>query len=679
MHCLVEKLTLANWLGQIFPLALNRPIKTVWVVDAKPFVLKMAAKMGDWFGIQVETLQFRLVDIKDDQGLFVRLRMFSQDLPALQKAILSCYPLEQLRGLPGRQRLLSFVFKQMTEESWHLQSSLHRALLLIEVCRWKMKQVASDQHPSLLLLKRRPWFQLIQQYGKKYQAEVSALLPQVYVEVRRPWLRKLFLWFQWLRWRLTHRPVRASENFTGEENHLPKLGTEYYAQFNLNRPELYSDFFFWHASSFLAKDIVAFFNFVRDPLDQEKLTELNQAGIKTVVLHPKATRVSHPIPIKPRFRYPTGRPKLPSPLFRSLAKPERWWLKHTVEEYEHQKAYWLHIFSSQAVRVYLSWFRYEAAHCAITDALQELGGVMAIYQRALDTNPMIDSRIDTDVFFGFSHFVADIERKNESIIPYFIVTGYIGDHRFPLLKKPALEVRKKLMDHGAKKILAYTDENSAADSRWHTGHEFMRENYAFLLPKVLAHPWFGLILKPKIPSTLRRRLGPLAPLLDEAIATGRCYLFEGGRLHGHYPPAIAGLAADVVVHGHLAAGTAALECALAGVPTLLMDREGWGSSPLYDLGVGKVVFNDWNHLWEVCLEQWHGSQRVPGFGDWSGLLDQMDPFRDGRAAERIGTYLQWMIEDFKAGCKRATAMANAAQRYAEQWGQDKVLAINTHG
>ena len=132
---------------------------------------------------------------------------------------------------------------------------------------------------------------------------------------------------------------------------------------------------------------------------------------------------------------------------------------------------------------------------------------------------------------------------------------------------------------------------------------------------------------------------------------------------------------NVLIHGHLTAGTAGAECALAGVPTLLVDQEGWVGSPLYRLGVGQVVFTDWEALWKACLEHWARPGGVPGFGDWSAMLDELDPFRDGRAAERMGTYLQWLLEGFKAGKGRDTVMAEAAERYTARWGKDKIVQI----
>lgn len=278
--------------------------------------------------------------------------------------------------------------------------------------------------------------------------------------------------------------------------------------------------------------------------------------------------------------------------------------------------------------------------------------------------------------FGFSAVSADMERRAGSRIPYYVVTGYLGDHRFAALRAEAQHVRQQLHQRGVKHILAYSDENSHADERWSFGHGMTRENYAFLLERVLEEPWLAVLMKPKIPSTLRQRLGPVAELLERAEATGRCLVYEGGALHGSCPPAAAALAADVMVHGHLCAATAGVEAALAGVPTLMLDREGWSVSPLYRLGVGRVVFTEWPALWKACREHWERPGGVPGFGDWSPMLQELDPFRDGRAAERMGTYLQWLLEGFREGLDRDTVMANAAERYTALWGKDKVTHVN---
>ena len=163
--------------------------------------------------------------------------------------------------------------------------------------------------------------------------------------------------------------------------------------------------------------------------------------------------------------------------------------------------------------------------------------------------------------------------------------------------------------------------------------------------------------------------------LEQAEKTGRCFVYESsGRHSTNAPPILAGLSADICIHGHLCAGTASLECALEGLPTLLIDREGSPYSKLYDLPEGKVVFKDWPSAIEATLEHFNTPEGIAGFGDWSSIINDLDPFRDGKAAYRMGTYLQWLIEGFENNLDREVIMANAAERYKKQWGEDKVIS-----
>jgi hypothetical protein len=112
------------------------------------------------------------------------------------------------------------------------------------------------------------------------------------------------------------------------------------------------------------------------------------------------------------------------------------------------------------------------------------------------------------------------------------------------------------------------------------------------------------------------------------------------------------------------------------VPTLLYDPEGCPTSPFYDLEVAKIAFTDWETLWSACLQHWSEPNGTPGFGDWTPILDDLDPFRDGRAAERMGNYVEWLLDGFRAGLDRDSVMANAAERYCAAWGNDKITQVN---
>ena len=135
----------------------------------------------------------------------------------------------------------------------------------------------------------------------------------------------------------------------------------------------------------------------------------------------------------------------------------------------------------------------------------------------------------------------------------------------------------------------------------------------------------------------------------------------------------AAIIADICIHGHLSAGTAALECALAGKPTLLIDREGMPHSKLKILPKDSIVFNDWESAISNTIDYLKSHKKDNKFGNWSSYLNEFDPFRDGKAANRIGNYLNWILEGYRKGESRDMILENAADRYANLWGEDKVI------
>jgi hypothetical protein len=318
---------------------------------------------------------------------------------------------------------------------------------------------------------------------------------------------------------------------------------------------------------------------------------------------------------------------------------------------------------------------------SIADAIKDYGGIAAIWQMAFDGFPNFECRTNTDIVFGFSNLSAQFQKEIGCKISYHVATGLLNDYAGPLLKNQAQQIRKNLESAGVEKIVCVMDENSTNDSRWHSDHLMQQENYSFILEKVLETPWLGVLFKPKVPKTLRSRLGDVNDLLCAAEKTGRCFVFEetGRGSFTSAPPLLLGLASDVCIHGHFLAGTAALECALHGLPTLLVDREGTPFSKLNELPRGKVVFKNWPETIDALMEHFQSERGIPGFGEWGDeFLYEMDPFRDGHAARRLGTYLHRLIQGFDQGLDRETVMADAAEMYIQEWGSDKIIEIGKH-
>jgi hypothetical protein len=668
----VEFLTARTWLASVAPWLAADPHRPrrVFAVEASRLGLAVARATGARLGVSVEPLRFRLIDVRDDDGLLARLKVAYDGLTRAQHAV-AAEPLfrETVEAAPDMARLGLYLGKALTTTGLSERGTLWRILLTLEACAWTARREGAAS--AVCFLDRQPWWRAIAEHAAGLG--LQAIPVPVGVQPATWWRRRLpvrtIAWGRYVRdaWRLRARAATPSAASAADG---PRIATDYRGHLNLDHPERYSDAFFWQQGPLAGRDVLLLFKLREDPLDAAKAAELAALGLGAVGLTPESvTDPGSPVCL-PRPRRGRRAPAIHG------GSPEARWLREHAGRYATLREAWADVFAAQRVHVFVTWFKYDASHCVIADALRQLGGATAIYQRAFESHPTIETAVSADVVFGFSPLSAELDRQARSTVPYYVTTGYLGDHRFARLRAPAQATRQALAQRGARFVIAFSDENSHDDERWQLGHVITRENYTFLLEQVLREPWFGLVIKPKAPSTLRTRLGPVAALLARAEATGRCVVHEGGVLHGSCPPAMAALAADVMIHGHLCAATAGFEAALAGVPTLLMDREGWPASPLYRLGVGRVGFTDWPSLWRACLERRAGGR--PDLGDWSPMLPELDPFRDGRAAERMGTYLHWLLEGYRARLPRETILADAAERYAAVWGAQHVTAINAN-
>ncbi|MBI2016834.1 MAG: hypothetical protein HYS77_15050 [Candidatus Rokubacteria bacterium] len=681
MTFFVERLTLRTWALSIVPWLLARRSRAArgFVLDGSPVAFRVARASASLFGVALERLRWRVDDVRDEHGVQVWMKTAYHDLAEVQADVMGEPVFREFvaRAKPA-DRLPTYLAKSIATVTVSLfdPRSLWRALWLVQVCGWAARAAGGGAGPAVLFAGRRPWRRSIERYAARAGLRLVPVAPGASPRrlLRRLLGPRAILAIRAVRSVVARWRQPAAEAGGGPAG--PRVAVEYYGHLNLEHPERYSDLFFWQQGALPGRDLLVSFGLPQDPLDAAKASELARHGIGALVVHPRAVApsagpVAIHVPTAKRLDVPRLGSGVPG------GRRETAWLAEQVANYHAERRFWAELFAAHHVKVHVSWSNCVPLQCAIADAVESVGGVSVVYQRSYAELPLAETTIAADIAFGYSARVAELERRSASIIRYHVATGYLGDHRFPLLREQARALRATLGRRGATRVLAFFDENTVDDARWYLGHEPMRASYAFVLERLLADASLGLVLKPKVPSTLRRRLGPVATLLARAEATGRCHVYEGGAIHGSHPPAAAALAADLAIHGHLFAATAGLESALAGVPTLLLDREGWPVSQLYRLGVGRVVFRDWPELWAAVEERWRHPSGVPGLGDWTPLLDDLDPFRDGRAAERMGNYIRWLIDGFKGGLDRETVMADAAELYAAKWGADKVTEVNS--
>jgi hypothetical protein len=647
-------------------------------------LLKKIAKFMGW---NISRLSFELINIREGgNGDLIRLRIPSTYLWEIRSTLQRQYP--EVFQCSSNGNLDKYIEKSALNPPIYFPGCLSRSMYLIHVVANDMKLEGNAD--CLFLMLDHIWKKPMREYAKTLGVQIRTLkhayplmrpssiqqdggfvqllkcharelaltyIPRQIYQVKKIWdhIRKAYI--------ADPAPQKGGPCKIG----VFGKGAEHY-----ENDGLFSDIFFTFQSE-LKKELLVL---LRVRGDVKSINELKRRNIGYC-----CTTMTQDRP--EGLNYYFGPRELPKITYephdesgRMSAMEKRWFKLHQVT-FHYKKAYWSDLVRKENIKVFHTWQKFEADHVAITDAMRETEGVMCLWQLAFEQSPDVSRIMSADVAFGFSNtWNGEYEKIQDSRVSYHVTTGFLGTN-YDLLRPEALKLRRQLQAKGAQKIVACFDENSLDDSRWHLGHELQRKHYQLLLEKMMKHSWLGLIFKPKQPRTLRKRLGDVADLLEQAEHSGRCLVLESsGLFSSNIPPTLAGLASDIAIQGHMNAGTSALECVLAGVPTLSVDLEGCRESRLYELGEGRVVFRSYEHLWDILLEHWSTPTGVPGLADWSPLLDELDPFQDARGAERMGTYLHWLIQGFNLGEKRDRILEEAAEKYCKQWGADKIMSFN---
>jgi len=629
-----------------------RNFREVFYINHTVTGKKLGSLLGRMFGIPFRRLNFRMMDIRDKKGELIRIRITRKDLFEFHEKILQSELFSQLQHPSWDKALIrSFIEKGLIDGGIMDKSSASHMLFIIYVVHWHL-ETQQDNVGGTFLVSRRPWQKEFFTVCLPLGIDLLGLASNPFKKINRGVLKNILEHFPFLFVLLKSFKYHGSD--ISSDNKIPKLFLDGRGDVHLKNDGHHSDFFWLLNSDFKPENLLYQYH----SAEEKQVLESYHINVSSGKIRPQ---------FLPAYFEKPGSVKL-------TPGPENSLIRSMLRSYVSTWSYWRSFFLQHQVKIYLFWHRFDNHHIAVSDAVHAAGGISVYWPVSFDGFTALECASITDVVFSYSHFSAELEQKNGSKYTYNIITGYPKDYAGKLLKDEAARLRAKLKENGAEKIIFAIDENSLDDDRWHTGHGLQRENYSYILNKLLEFPWLGAIFKPKAGANLRSRLGPINNLLVEAEATGRCFIYEDCNRHTtSAPPLLAGLSADVCIHGHLSSGTAALECALAGLPTLLIDREGTPLSKLHDLPKGRVVFDDWPAAIDATMRHFALPEGTPGFGDWSSILDELDPFRDGLGAKRMGTYLKWLVEGFEQGKEREEVMRNAARKYAEAWGEDKVI------
>ncbi|MBF0216006.1 MAG: hypothetical protein HQL30_03315 [Candidatus Omnitrophica bacterium] len=306
-------------------------------------------------------------------------------------------------------------------------------------------------------------------------------------------------------------------------------------------------------------------------------------------------------------------------------------------------------------------------------ALVECGGINISYQLSNAIFPALIYGTNADVMFLFGPANKKAFVGSGMLSENILYCGYLTDYSFQHVDENAGILRRRMMGKGAKFIVSYFDEHASDSMFSMTSSLVGTKVYQELFEYVFKTPEVGLICSPKNASGLVERLPGLRGPLEKIKECGRIY-FDPGR--GYKPnvyPVEYGKASDIVIT-LLAGGTVGLENLLAGNRTIFLDLEGCYEYPEYLWGKDVIVFDNIDVMLDKVEGLRNGRKDCLDIGDikYYKDIDSRDPFRDGRAAERMGSYIGHLYEKMSSGNTRDTAISYANEKYVEKWGRDSI-------
>jgi hypothetical protein len=280
----------------------------------------------------------------------------------------------------------------------------------------------------------------------------------------------------------------------------------------------------------------------------------------------------------------------------------------------------------------------------------------------LNTIHHVGLRVEPVNFVWGNHdvrvFLGSGSQAKHMLISGCIISGKNDEQAQKLAKDFASDLRNK----GGKLILSFFDSSFPP-------FNFYRSFFKWLLED----PHLGLLIKSKGSVWSRVKDDGLDGLVEQALKTGRIHI-----LPSTASPSDAAIVSDFSV-GYLTY-SAIVTSALNGARVLYLENNEINEPQksyctLHSLGPNRCVFNDFDSMKRAVQEYISNPQSNPVLGDVTPVLDDLDPFRDGKAGERIGEYISWYLSEIDKGVSREDALNLATQKYADKWGADKVIPV----
>ncbi len=267
-----------------------------------------------------------------------------------------------------------------------------------------------------------------------------------------------------------------------------------------------------------------------------------------------------------------------------------------------------------------------------------------------------------DVFFAWGKRMVHIRTQMRDLNYCYVVAGYPGDTYFQAEREKAKRYRLDLMEkHQVNKILTFIDNRAANDIL--TARQHFLEVYEILLKWVEGNKKNFMVIKTKDMSNFEK-IPELQQKIDPFIERGRLTVVN--ERSALYP----GLASDVVFGISSTSLTSLL--AVLGRPVIFYDPHWIFKRFPLEIPQARVIYT----VEEIvpAIEDALEKESVQFYDAPIDTGTAIDPFVDGKAALRMKTYMENLLECYRKDYSQERALQYANEQFQKEWGRDYVIS-----
>ena len=247
------------------------------------------------------------------------------------------------------------------------------------------------------------------------------------------------------------------------------------------------------------------------------------------------------------------------------------------------------------------------------------------YSNMTRPNPM--TMTTSDKFLIFSDNYKKVFSTKKIYPKKFIETGYPLNGIQNKLIHRVNKIKKDLEKKNVRFVIGYFDESIAdTGDKWGLVHrEDHLKDIRALARAVIADSSLSVLIKNQFVSNDLNKIFPEDLLIKKAKETDRFIsISEGSHRNDVYPMQIA-LISDFCI-GYKFGGTAAIESAITGTRTVLVDRYNFDTAHDNIYSKANIIYKDFNSLIQDIIGYRAKQARVKDIGDWSSIINYFDPF-----------------------------------------------------